>query len=148
MLFRTDQGVAGATPVEVMSMDENGQIVMGTTANCSMPTNIKLIVDGHILLTDGPTGEPRSIYWGYNCHPEWGIEYNSTDGGLNFWNPYTSSSGMVNYRLFLQDGTGNIGIGTNDPKYKLDVCGTIRAREVKVNLNGTCPDYVLSPIMS
>jgi len=145
MLFRTDQGVAGATPVEVMSMNENGQIVMGPTQNCSIIPNIKLIVDGHLFLTDGPTEEPRSIYWGYQCKPEWGLEYNATDGGLNFWNPTTSSSGTVNYRLFLQDGTGNVGIGTNHPEYKLDVCGTIRAREVKVNLNGTCPDYVFEP---
>ncbi len=145
MLFRTDQGVAGATPVEVMSMNENGQIVMGPTQNCSIIPNIKLIVDGHLFLTDGPTEEPRNIYWGYQCKPEWGLEYNATDGGLNFWNPTTSSSGAVNYRLFLQDVTGNIGIGTNDPKYKLDVCGTIRAKEVKVNLNGTCPDYVFEP---
>ncbi len=25
------------------------------------------------------------------------------------------------------------------------MCGTIRAKEVKVNLNGTCPDYVFEP---
>ena len=142
LYFSTDQGSGFSTPVEVMRLSENGQIVMGPTDNCSNPINIKLIVDGHILLTDGPTGEPRSLYWGYNCHPEWGIEYNSSDGGLNFWNPYTSNSGFANYRLFLQDGTGNVGIGTNNPEYKLDVCGTIRAKEVLIDLNGSCPDYV------
>ncbi len=139
LYFRTDQGVGGSSPVEVMRLLENGQIVMGPTQNCTYPGNIKLIVDGHLLLTDGPTGEPRTIYWGYNCHPEWGLEYNSSDGGLNFWNPATSSSGLVNYRLFLQNGTGNIGIGTNDPQYKLDVCGTIRAKEIIVE-TGWC-DY-------
>ncbi|OXB18820.1 hypothetical protein [Flavobacterium reichenbachii] len=37
----------------------------------------------------------------------------------------------------------NMGIGTNTPSYKLDVCGTIRAQEVKVDLQGTCvPDFV------
>lgn len=145
LYFSTDQGSGVSTPVEVMRLSENGQIVMGPTQNCTLIPNIKLIVDGHLFLTDGPTEEPRSIYWGYQCKPEWGLEYNATDGGLNFWNPTTSSSGAVNYRLFLQDVTGNIGIGTNDPKYKLDVCGTIRAKEVKVNLNGTCPDYVFEP---
>jgi hypothetical protein len=38
---------------------------------------------------------------------------------------------------------GFIGVGTENPLYKLDVCGTIRAKEVKVDLQGTCvPDFV------
>lgn len=142
LYFRTDQGNGGTSGIDVMRLNENGQIVMGPTQNCSAVPNIKLIVDGHLLLTDGPNEEPRSIYWGYHCQPEWGLEYNSASGGLNFWNPTTSSSGAVNYRLFLQDATGFIGIGTNDPKYNLDVCGIIRAKEVLVDLNGSCPDYV------
>jgi hypothetical protein len=145
LYFSTDQGTGTSTPLEVMRLTESGQIVMGSTGNCSTPTNIKLIVDGHMLLTDGPTGEPRSIYWGYQCQPEWGIEYNQYDHGLNFWNPNTSSSGLVNYRLFLQDGTGYVGIGTNAPKYELDVCGTIRAQEIILELNTACPDYVFEP---
>lgn len=35
----------------------------------------------------------------------------------------------------------NVGIGTNTPVYKLDVCGTIRAKEIKVDLQGGC-DFV------
>ncbi|QLC65246.1 hypothetical protein LPB248_02790 [Flavobacterium sp. LPB0248] len=35
----------------------------------------------------------------------------------------------------------NIGIGTSVPVYKLDVCGTIRAKEIKVDLQGGC-DFV------
>ncbi|MFW9877820.1 MAG: hypothetical protein ACFFG0_32460, partial [Candidatus Thorarchaeota archaeon] len=31
---------------------------------------------------------------------------------------------------------GNVGIGDATPEYKLSVCGTIRAQEVKVNLDG------------
>ena len=37
-------------------------------------------------------------------------------------------------------GSGNVGIGVASPLYKLDVCGTIRSKEVRVE-TGWC-DYV------
>ncbi len=45
--------------------------------------------------------------------------------------------------LFLQAG-GNVGIGTTAPQNKLDVNGTIHAKEVKVDLTGWS-DFVFAP---
>ena len=63
---------------------------------------------------------------------EWHINFRS--GGLNF-----AETGVADARLFLQKG-GNVGIGTDQPAYKLDVCGTIRSKEWIVE-TGWC-DYV------
>ena len=45
---------------------------------------------------------------------------------------------------------GNVGIGTQNPNYKLDVAGTIRANEIIVNTTGAdfvfAEDYQLRPL--
>ena len=38
--------------------------------------------------------------------------------------------------LLVNVQTGNVGIGVGAAQYKLDVCGTIRAKEIRVNLTG------------
>lgn len=45
---------------------------------------------------------------------------------------------------FIIKGSGNIGIGVNNPQDKLDVNGTIHAKEVKIDLNGWA-DFVFKP---
>lgn len=47
----------------------------------------------------------------------------------------------VNNNVYLE-GTGNVGIGTDNPNWKLTVAGTTHAEEVIVDLMTTVPDYV------
>ena len=52
-------------------------------------------------------------------------------------------------RMLIQSD-GNVGIGTISPSYKLDVAGTLRAREIIVNTTGAdfvfADDYQLRPL--
>lgn len=71
--------------------------------------------------------------------------YSNTDNGMNGLQIQTANSSSsyqnLNYvTRFAINLNGNIGIGTMFPAYKLDVIGTIRAREIKVDMNGA--DFV------
>ena len=63
---------------------------------------------------------------------EYGIEYNVSAGGLNFWKPW-GSNGAKNWVLFLKDD-GRVGIGTQNltADYLLTVAGGIHARKIYV----------------
>ena len=120
----------------------DGSIGVGT----STPRQKLHIVDGNILISKTSTKAPGSvngsILFGADItstypHGKWGIEYLNTanDGyGLNFWIPYNSAGGPVNYILFLADD-GKVGIGKKDPKAKLDIAGNLSVKESAFNLS-------------
>lgn len=108
---------------------------------------------GHSLVMGSPVGS-------YN--------HNSVDllpGGVDVDTLYSqirmyTATGLNRQELHIQLNTasncwfnnkGNFGIGTSSPQYKLDVNGTIRAKEILVNLNGGADfvfedDYRLRPL--
>ena len=54
----------------------------------------------------------------------------------------TVKDGWTNWRRILtENSNGNVGIGTDTPKERLSVNGTIRAKEIKVEVSDW-PDYV------
>lgn len=56
-----------------------------------------------------------------------------------------NSDMIENHQVASLTITGNVGIGTSNPKEKLSVNGRIRAHEIKVeSAAGTWPDYVFS----
>jgi hypothetical protein len=122
---------------EALSILNNNNIGMGTI----LPKQKLHVHNGNILITGqtasllfGNGEELPNVGWG-----NWGIEYDHPAKGLNFWKPYGGAGGHENYLLFLKDD-GNVGIGTSEPYFKLDVCGTIRSKEWIVE-TGWC-DFV------
>jgi hypothetical protein len=104
----------------------------------------KLITDlGINYAIDGDNSSTKYSILGAKKSPV--IRLNAEDGSISLFGESGSSSGS--YRLvalnlgLTVNSLGLVGIGTANPAYKLDVLGTIRAKEVKVDLNGVA-DYV------
>jgi hypothetical protein len=69
-----------------------------------------------------------------------GGAYNGVGSGLKIQTSYWDGSQVNTITALSLSPTGDLGLGTTTPAYKLDVIGTIRAREIIVDLNGA--DFV------
>ena len=121
----------------VMTMVNNGRIGIGTLA----PNQRLHIHEGNVLISGqnssllfGNGEKIPGVGWG-----NWGIEYiveNATSGGnqagLNFWKPWGGAGGHKNFALFISNNE-NVGIGTGNPEYRLDVVANYNGLRVKTN---------------
>lgn len=134
----------------------DGTVVIGTKADDpadgihpNQIGQIHLMVKDFLMLTGkNPTltfRANRTSMPDPNWNGDMGIDFVSgatpAESGLNFWKPWPNNQGADNYMLFVATN-GNVGIGTGTPKNKLDVCGTIRAKEIVVE-TGWC-DFVFN----
>jgi len=122
--------------VERMRIEDNGYVGIGT--NDPQQT---LHVDGNAIIGSNNwgaltiDGKDRND-WLFNAH----------NSGNKFFIRTQRDNGEADqsfYVMTIVRANGNVGIGTEDPQHKLDVCGVIRANEVIVEDNWC--DFVFEP---
>ena len=109
-------------------------------------------LEGYYLNPLGDDGIPfKWIRFGNSDNYWAGFMWNNTSASYGNGNDFTIFTyenrdivlAPANGNIILnpRNTNGNIGVGISDPSYKLDVNGTIHAKEVRVDLN-SWPDYV------
>jgi len=116
-------------------LNTNGNTGIGTAA----PVQRLTVSGGNIGLDNQNTLMAKNTLGTYEhvLLGRWNDNATYLDGGAGGTYFRTANGSVVNQYLSTN---GNVGIGTVNPGFKLDVIGTIRAREVKVNLQGA--DFV------
>ena len=119
------------TNTERMRITSGGNLGIGTTS----PSQ-KLDVNGYakftsgIILDGGATSHYREFIWNTSGFNRWdlyvyGAEPGSNVGGDLFLARYADNGAYLANTVTFQRSTGNVGIGTTSPGYKLDVIGTL-----------------------
>ena len=96
----------------------------------TVKTNAQIQVTSEGFVQVDYTSGDQSLTFGDNAGTDypnrgkWALEY--YNGGINFWIPWPNTTLYGgNYRLFLEDNTGYLGLNNGNPSYQLDVNGDI-----------------------
>ncbi len=113
---------------------------------------IQIIPDGNVIVGDNFV-PPFGRFTVRTPNNSWGISHTSDGGNIIATQIGGTSAGIGTFsntnmrifsnslsRIFVAAATGNVGIGTDNPTYKLSVLGNIRSNEVVVETGWA--DYV------
>ncbi len=129
-------------------LERDGKVGLGTsTPRVKIEVNGKAIIQNTLLTNDytnvGQHNAQLRILNGLGQYGTKALEIALLDNGTGVIQANESNVGYNT--LLLNPVSGNVGIGTTDPKgYKLAVAGSMIAESVKVKLNGAWPDFVFA----
>lgn len=134
-------------------LDVNGPLFLRSTDLINGWNSSQLFWEGHSLVMGTPAG--TYAYNSVDLKPG-GVSQEPLSSQLRMYTSTNTNQHTLNIQLNSNgncffNNPGNVGIGTMNPFYKLDVQGIIRAHEVRVNLNSGADfvfenDYELMPL--
>jgi len=131
------------TNIEALTISANGNIGIGTT---SPGSTLDIKATSPVIKINDTTTGLHGMEFQFNGVSYALIKSEAAGGELRFQTGLSADWGGFqtfytnNLERLRINSNGNVGIGTVTPGNKLDVNGTIRAKEIKVDLNGA--DFV------